>query len=292
MRKLYCPKFDESTDFKSGQLYSICISKIRKKSIRKTMKGIVCDIKNAEDAYAVNASNNALFQVCKDFKNDQLPSIDCNIKKQLIKTYSDRMVKQDSPGRVFYNRIMLVSPNQICPLCGTGVVNSLDHHLPKTHFSVYSVTPFNLVPVCAWCQYEKGTYSPEKEGDQLLHPYFDDFDCEVWLASMVVEGEPAVFKFFTAPPNNWSEVKKDRVARHLNELKLAKLFTSLAGQRLSSIRLRLNKLINAGSSDSVREYFIEELESLEQVHKNSWESAMYRAAINSEWFCNGGFNYI
>lgn len=200
------------------------------------------------------------------------------------------MVKQNSPGRDYYNRIMLVSPNQICPLCGTGVVNSLDHYLPKTHYSVYSVTPINLVPVCNWCQKEKGSHNPEKEGDQLLHPYFDDFDSEVWLSAMIVECEPAGFRFLTDPVNHWPEAKKQRVATHLKKLKLEVLFASLAGQRLISIRARLNELITAGSSESVREYLKDELNSYETVHKNSWETAMYRAAINSVWFCDGGFN--
>jgi len=51
----------------------------------------------------------------------------------------------------------------------------------------------------------------------------------------------------------------------------------------------LTKLYNAGGSDAVRAHLREELNSIEEDQKNSWVTAMYRGAIASDWFCDGGF---
>jgi len=51
----------------------------------------------------------------------------------------------------------------------------------------------------------------------------------------------------------------------------------------------LTKLYDAGGSDAVRAHLREELNSIEEDQKNSWVTAMYRGAIASDWFCDGGF---
>jgi len=129
----------------------------------------------------------------------------------------------------------------------------------------------------------------EYKGGQLLHPYFDDIDNEVWLGAEVVAGTPAGFRYFASPPGHWGISAKKRVAAHLKELNLPVLFSSNAGSRLSEIRSRLMSLHQKGGEETVRTHLREELTSIEADHKNSWVAAMYRAAVASDWFCNGGF---
>ncbi|MHB8370457.1 MAG: HNH endonuclease [Leptospirales bacterium] len=208
---------------------------------------------------------------------------------EIVKVYTLRMVPKTSNGRLIYDRIMSAPVNGRCPLCGIGTVNTLDHYLPKKHFPVFSVTPNNLIPACQWCQREKSEYYPATEGDQLLHPYFDKVDNDVWLKADVVVCAPAGFRYFASPPSQWTQSTKDRVVAHLEKLKLRELFSSNAGSRLSEIRARLACLHQKGGVDAVRTYLHEELASIETDHKNSWAAAMYRAAVACDWFCNGGF---
>jgi hypothetical protein len=207
----------------------------------------------------------------------------------MVKVYTDRMVPKKWPGRLIYNRIMSAPAHGRCPLCGIGTVNTLDHYLPKRHFPVFVVTPNNLVPACQWCQVEKAEYYPTTEGEQLLHPYFDDMDNEIWLVAEVVKGAPAGFRYFASPPDQWPQSAKERVEAHLRELNLPKLFSSNAGSRLTEIRSGLARLYQRGGMDIVRVHLLEELASIEDDHMNSWTAAMYRAAAESDWFCDGGF---
>lgn len=209
---------------------------------------------------------------------------------EMVGVYTLRMVPKKATGRPIYDRIMSLPTNGRCPMCGIGTVNTLDHYLPKESFPIFSVTPLNLVPACKWCQGEKHEYFATSEGEQLLHPYFDNFDHVIWLGSEVVVGSPPGFRFFASPPNQWTAAKKARFAAHLEELNLKALFSSNAGSRLSEIRYRLAGLLPKGGGKAVRAHLHEELLSIEADHRNSWVAAMYRAAVASDWFCDGGFS--
>lgn len=45
---------------------------------------------------------------------------------------------------------------KICPYCGIGAPNQIDHYLPKARFPEFSVHAYNLVPCCAQCNAIKG----------------------------------------------------------------------------------------------------------------------------------------
>ncbi|MFH2065432.1 MAG: hypothetical protein ABIK15_09575 [Pseudomonadota bacterium] len=283
MRYLPTPKDENELPFVAGEVFGTCVSMVRNPALREQLQAIRPVVETEAADYDVKAANNQLYL---KQPHDHIGAVS---RDNMVKVYTLRMVPKTSTGRSIYNKIMLAPVNGRCPLCGIGTVNTLDHYLPKSHFPVYSVTPNNLVPVCNWCQGGKSEYYPTTEGEQLLHPYFDDVDNEIWLASEVVGGAPAGFRYFASPPDHWTASVKERVVAHLKKLNLLKLFSSNAGSRLSEIRARLTILHQKGGEGAVYEHLCEELASIEANYKNSWTAAMYRAAVASDWFCNGGF---
>lgn len=283
MRYLPPPTNENEQPFVAGEVFETCVSMVRKPALREQLRDVRPIVETEAADYDTKAADKQLY---RKQPHDKIGAVS---RDNMVKVYTLRMVPKTSTGRSIYNKIMLAPVNGRCPLCGIGTVNTLDHYLPKTHFPVYSVTPNNLVPVCNWCQGEKSEYYSTTEGGQLLHPYFDDLDSEVWLAAEVVTGAPAGFRYFASPPDHWTPSTKERVVAHLKELNLLKLFASNAGSRLSEIRARLTVLHQKGGEGAVHEQLCEELASIEVNHKNSWTAAMYRAAVASDWFCNGGF---
>lgn len=283
MRYLSLPKDDKSNAFVAQDVYDSCVTMVKNPALRAELEGISTDIKKAAKGYDAHATAKTLYLTPRTAKVRKVNG------EELVKVYTLRMVPKKAKGRPIYDRILSAPVNGRCPFCGIGTVNTLDHFLPKTHFPVFSVVPNNLVPACTWCQGEKMEYFPTTAGEQLLHPYFDDFDQDIWLVADVVAGSPAAFRFHASPPANWTLDDKARVAAHLKELNLSLLFSSNAGSRLTEIRGRLVKLHDAGGLDPVRAHLAEELSSLEEDSKNSWVAAMYRAAVASDWFCDGGF---
>lgn len=282
MRSLPPPKDTKAQPFKAGEVFATCISTVRDSVLRDELLAVRIEVEAAAADYDDKAGCSRLFK--RAIHSD----VGGVLAAKIVKVYTGSMVTTKQ-GRNIYDQIMGAPKNQRCPLCGIGTVNTLDHYLPKTHFPVFSVTPNNLVPACTWCQREKREYYPTTKGEQILHPYFDDFDTDEWLVANVVVGSPAAFRFSSSPPDDWSDDKKLRAAKHLKQLNLPYLFASNAGSRLAEIRSRLASLFDKSGKEAVSDHLKEELASVEAEHKNSWLAAMYRAAAKSDWFCQGGF---
>jgi len=283
MRNLTPPTDEDGLPLDAGEVFETCISMVRNTALKSQLRAVRTRVENEAEDYAEKAADSRLYQVTT---HNQVGTVSGT---EMVKVYTGRMVPKKAKGRPTYDRIMAAPAHGRCPFCGVGTVNTLDHYLPKTRFPVFAVTPNNLVPACQWCQKAKGEYYAEEEGRQLLHPYFDKIDEEIWLAAEVVVGAPAGFRYFVSAPDDWAQTMKDRLEAHLRELNLLTLFSSNAGSRLSEIRSRLNKLYQHGGEEALRAHLHEELASFEDGQKNSWATAMYRAAIASDWFCNGGF---
>jgi hypothetical protein len=278
------PPTDENGDpYDSGSVFDLCISRIRDDSKKQRLSNIAPIVKDAGIEYDKKAYSRTFYQELSHV------SVGDVAKDEIVKVYKEQMVPKQSKGRPIYDRILMSPAHGKCPFCGIGTVNTLDHYLPKTHFPIFSVTPNNLVPACQWCQREKKEHYPTSEGSQVFHPYFDNYDDEIWLIAEVVKGVPAVFRYSVILPENYPQSFLERANTHLEKLKLRELYSSNAGSELADIRYRLLKLYAVGGKLGVGNHLYEELESAETNHKNSWRSAMYRAAYSSDWFCNGGF---
>lgn len=283
MKPVRQPVKEDCSFYNPGETYLNCISIVRNRALREDFESILKYVLAAEEDYLSKVQPMKLHQI-----NPEVNVLHVS-GENLRKVYTFRMVPKTAKGRLTYDRILAAPENSRCPFCGIGTVNTLDHYLPKGKYPVYSVMVENLVACCEWCQGEKGEYAPDSEGTQLLHPYFDDLNDEVWHTSDVVEGSPAAFKFGVVATSSFSRIQISRLKTHLKELGLYRLYSQNAGGRLTDIRARLTKLHEAGGMSVVRSYLEEELKSFEEVEKNSWLSAMYRGAIESDWFCDGGF---
>jgi 5-methylcytosine-specific restriction endonuclease McrA len=270
-------------DESASDVFRLCISRVRNRDLKRRLSSIERSIAEAADAYDQAARLTELHTFPRS------ADIGVVTRNEIIAVYVGRMVPEKQPGREIYNKLLNAPLNQTCPLCGVGTVNTLDHHLPKTEYTSLVVTPANLIPSCYWCQTSKRENYPTTAGEQTLHPYYDDFTNERWLRATVNEERPASFFFFAEPPANWDHDRQERVRQHMESFKLAKLFASNAGNHLLGIRHGLHELYDAGGSDAVRIHLGEHANSYRAAFRNSWETAMYDAAVSSNWFCDGGF---
>lgn len=278
MRSL--PKPDE----KAGEVFALCISRIRNQDLRQRLTSVtnlVTTAANDFDNAAFSTSLHALLLASN--------TVGKVTKEEMIGVYTGRMAAKGMPGRPLYEKLVTTPVHGKCPLCGIGQVTTLDHHLPKSRYPILVVTPTNLVPSCTWCQTSKKEAFPKTAEEETLHPYYDNLESSTWLKATVVEGEPASFIFDVDPPSEWPTTTVSRVRHHMAIFKLARLYTSNAGSQLASIRSRLTDLYNSCGIEGVKSYLSDDARSYGKVSFNSWQSAMYRAAASSNWFCSGGF---
>ena len=205
----------------------------------------------------------------------------------LKKLYTNQMVPKDKPARKYYDELMSLPPLNRCPFCGIGTVTTLDHYLPKSEFPIFSILPYNLVASCKDCNTGKLADYATTKNSQTLHPYYDDFTYEQWLFARVLQTSPVSIEFYVSPPSAWSQIEKDRVKSHFDNYQLEKRFSIEAANSLADLREEF--MIFSSTPTDIQQELYKKFVSHDSRHKNSWETAMYQALCQNQWYCNRGY---
>ena len=93
-------------------------------------------------------------------------------------------------------------------------------------------------------------------------------------------------------PTDWGQLEVDRIHAHLKAFQIKLLYSKNAASEMTGIRFGLKRLYDDQGPTAVRAQILETALSWESAFKNSWQTAMYRGASESIWFCDGGFYQI
>lgn len=275
------------TNHSAAATFKLCISRIRDPDLKLRLNACAGLIETAEQLYTTAAAMGTLHTLRQvDFT--PAPPTDDELKS----VYTLRMANKKAPGRPIYDDIIMSAPHERCPLCGHRSVTTLDHHLPKAKYPALAVTPINLIPACSDCNKAKLDGAPTTSEEETLHPYFDDVSDYLWLAARVIHTTPAAVVFSVQAPPHWSPTLAKRVELHFQTFGLAKLYAAQASQELGNIRFGLGEIHNAdphNGAAQVRLELLRQAKTRRKAHINSWQTALYQALADSEWFCNGGF---
>ena len=276
----------ERPGLEAVETFDRIVRRVRDAGLRARLIAITAEVENAADVYEA-AGNAARLDTVPASPTMGAGSVS---NREMIGLY-ERIVNRQSPLRPIYDSLVSACEYDRCPLCGHRLVATLDHHLPKRHYSAFTVLPMNLVPACRDCNFLKLDTAPTSPEDVPLHPYFDDVEDDRWLYAEVLEVEPAALRYYVVPDEHWDEVTAVRVQRQFNRLELSRLYGSQAAQELSSIRQQLTDVFDAAGLEGVRSHLSDQAASREAAWINSWQTALYEALAESDWFCGGGFNY-
>ncbi|TYO68682.1 HNH endonuclease [Rossellomorea marisflavi] len=274
MRRIDQPKFS------AADVFSTCISKVRKKDLKKRFESIIPDIESAEKSYKKLAEKSMLYTFSDDL------CIRRNVTKEEMKAvYTQRMANSGGPGYEIYNLLKRGTFNRTCPICGQRKVSTLDHYLPKASYPSVVVTPLNLIPACPECNKMKLDDAAHTSEEETLHPYFDDLGSDRFLFAEVQNGEPPVINFFIDPPKTWDEKLAQKVKNHFISFELNLLYSMQAiddiiGQ--AGFWYQLNK-------EDLKNQLSFQAESRRMAHPNSWQTAFYEGMSQDDWFCEKGF---
>ncbi len=258
-----------------------CINGIRDEKKRERLQNSKKAILSASEHYIDAANESELFN-----EDSDVQIFGGATKDDMIYLYDERLVKS-AKGKPYYDKIKANAPLGKCPICGYSLANTIDHYLPKSVFHQYAITLENLVPLCIICNKNKGDYYPDKKDNQLIHPYFDDFDDEVWLVATINKdaGEPFGFTYEVRKPESWDNEKFQRAKNHIKKYHLDDLFSFFAADvvnnELSKIREYYEIFPDFGY---LREMLEISLKVEKNKNKNSWQTAMYQCLCESDWF--------
>jgi len=278
MKTLDKPNISAKTTFQT------CISIVKNPGLKARLTACEDLITNAETEFDSKVTTENIHTIqTEDVVNGNVTA------KELEKVYTQRMAKKDVPGRDVYDKLISVPKLGICPLCSHRLVETLDHYLPKADFPRLATTPINLVPSCYTCNKSKLNSSPSKPEEATLHPYYDNIEYDEWLYAKVNQTKPLSISYFVNPPENWTDLLKERMKYHFKSLSLDKLYSIQAAVLIRGLSHRLDSIYIKLGANGVKEYLAEEAKSRYVDNKNSWQTVFYLAVSKDEWFCNGGF---
>ncbi len=200
-------------------------------------------------------------------------------KEDMVWLYDHKFVADG--GKPYYDKIKAIPKYGKCPFCGVGRVSTLDHYLPKTKYPTYAVTPVNLVASCADCNKKKTSDIPEKPEEAFIHPYYDDFDDEIWLKAEISFDEEIIVSFEVEKPDTWDDKKCARAQHHVEELHLDELYIAHCGEEFSGYERIAKKLYEKGGETLVKEDLSSRIEEHRSVMKNNWRAALYEGLLEN-----------
>ncbi|MCD8326160.1 MAG: hypothetical protein LUC90_05605 [Lachnospiraceae bacterium] len=207
-------------------------------------------------------------------------------KEDMKFLYSQKFVSKGQRNRDYYDKIRSSAPNGICPYCQQNMVDTLDHFLPKSKYVTFTVTPFNLVPVCAHCNKDKLASTFSSYAEQPFHPYYDDFDDCIWLKAKMIEHKEITFQFYADPPENIEPVKAERIKRSFSDggFGLNNIYKVHAAEVYQVCFKGIKSLYDKGGKELAVESLSENVKNERSINKNSWKAAMYQAMIDCNWY--------
>lgn len=275
----------EKPDFDVQEVFTACINTVDNDVLKNDLSNCTDTLVNAEVEFNDKFRKNKIYTIRQN--NIIVHPIRT---EEMKKVYNYRLVQKED-GRDYYDKLISKAPFGLCPICSVRIADTLDHFLPKSKYPIYSVTPLNLSPACTNCNKDKKTDYPTSSNNQLLSPYYDDIESDLWLSAKVVRTSPFSFNFFVLPPNSWDVILKERVVNHFDCYKLNILYSSHACQELRSITKTLKRKRSV-SIEEVEFFLNESYEDRLDLGMNSWQTVFYKTLLEDNWFCDEGINII
>lgn len=258
-------------------VFDKCISNIRNQVYKKRLSNCTEIIKKDTEMYEAKILTSQVHTIASKSKISEYIFDD-----DMTKIYDNKFAKKGSPGRQYYDKIISIPHNGICPLCGVRIISTLDHYMPKSKFPTLAVSPTNLVPSCSDCNKAKGILTFTCSADETLNPYYDVIDNEKWLKANIKKD--GIVYFYVIKPDNWSEITYRRLITHFKKFELDTLYSTHAAEELANKRTLYRNLYKKCGLEIVQELIAEEYESCRVYCQNSWRSALYEELKDSEQF--------
>ena len=272
----------DKPNMKHKDIIDACIGNLRKEPTLSNIKKSRVFIERKSNTYNILGEKGELGEIPVHSK-----VLGGATKDDMVWIYDKKFVRDG--GRSYYNKIMKIPPFARCPFCGVRRVSTLDHYLAKTEYPTFAITPNNLIASCADCNKKKSNLVFKNREDELFHPYYDEFDDEIWLKSNVWLNNEILFEYYVQKPKSWTNEKYIRAKNHFEKLELNNLYISHAAEEFSESQYSLKRIYKTGGKDLVRVELLERIKEHRSNMKNTWRAALYEGLLNCKDFID---NYL
>lgn len=220
------------------------------------------------------------------FSNDTLQELEAltvseEQKKALLDMYSFRMRPFQELLKVLTtdanNRI-----SNICPNCTVGIVESLDHCIPKSEFPEFSDNLLNLMPCCMYCNSKKSSVWRKRGQRVFLNLFLDELPNVRYLfvQTHIKDGVP-VFKFFIDNRNCIENNLYRKIEKHYSTLDLCNVFADNSDDVVDDLAFQF-KSVPGLPEEQIRNMFVKQAELWQaKFGYNYWKSALVLECCNN-----------
>ncbi len=265
-------------NFKVKEIVEKCASSYKDKL--KANRFLTCSeyIKIMSNDYDIKASKGEWSKISKECKVNKIITA-----SEMIEIYKNKFVGNKYLKQEYYDKILLLSPYGKCPICGVGQVSTLDHYLAKSLYPTYTITPFNLVPVCRDCNSNKADLDITTDSNAPFHPYYDTIDNLIWLcANIEIQDGMIVSSYFISHQIKLDDIELyNRLNSHFNLYKLSKIYSIQASTEIAENTVFWKQKYIFWGKKEFKEYLSDCLSSKEKYQKNTWNTALLRAIIEN-----------
>lgn len=272
-------------------LFAICHS-IRNTVEQRAFRAAIPDILHASRQFQMAADRAECWQLPS--KTPEKHNVSAAV---VADSYHARFSARGSAGRPYYDRILLHGKGDLCPYCNVGLVQELDHYLPKHLFKELALTPDNLVPCCTDCNRNKDKFFGENSRSEWFNPFRSPVDIR-WLHCEYLDSPHPLLVYSVRTGPAEYQTTLDRVRNQFEKLRLAQMYSTKATRRLVIVSRRITRSCAGFNASQVAQYLLAEARDVggdcdrTGLDENHWEYAMYQALAASAKYCSGGYREV
>lgn len=178
----------------------------------------------------------------------------------------------------------------VCPFCGNGKLEEVDHYIPKEHYPEFTLFPLNLIPICNKCNKKKSDKFIDGSSKRMfINFYTDDMDSVDFLSVTITFNPTDVKKStkikYTADFSKITDTYLQKIVKHhYKELDLIKRYEEAANEEISDLESTYsnqddnneNEIKNAAQ----RAVIGERNKRLKYIGKNDWKHLLCKKLVD------------
>lgn len=183
----------------------------------------------------------------------------------------------------------------LCPYCGYGPIEELDHLLQRKHYKALSIFALNLVPSCGACNRGKRKNPSADPNKHQIHVYLEDvskFDFLRADVSVNPDTGGLQVRYFIEQGDGMSDEMYLRLAYHLEEFDLQARYEKQVNIYLGALEYSISSSYAQGGAAGLKGWLAGNAESMKKQKwfgVNDYRTALMRGLSECPAFYEGGF---
>ncbi len=252
----------------------------KKQSIKAIVKSNFSTIRERYDYYT-NQFNQIYLLNPLSLTTDQ--------KKAFLSFYSSSTIPLSKlKTEIFKNNISEL--HNICPYCGIGQPETIDHYLPQEDYPEFCVLPMNLIPCCHKCNNKKDrNWKAFNNNRDILNFYHDSFfgNQFLFVKYEIVDNVP-IINFYLEKSGTISDDEFEIVTNHFQNINLITIYNDKYDVIITDLKRDILSGINTGLDDNTIKQMLLNKATIEESDFgiNHWRTILKRKVASDSTLYN------